>query len=94
MNSPTSGLDDLYHASARQDLDSIEQALGSREYGAMQHAVHRLKGAAMIFRMTLTVNAALHVEAVLNTGLTVDHVQLTKACALLRRQIERQMITS
>ena len=82
------GLDDLFVASARQDLASIEQALASGDYCAMQQTVHRLKGAAMIFRMTAMVDATLHIEAVLNTGLAVDHAQLAAACLALRHQVE------
>ncbi|GAC1316047.1 MAG: hypothetical protein NVS3B11_04260 [Collimonas sp.] len=81
-------LDDLFLASARQDLLSIEQALARRDYSAIQQTVHSLKGAAMIFRAPATVNAALHIEAVLNTGLAVDDAQLGAVCALLRQQIE------
>ncbi|WP_211468164.1 Hpt domain-containing protein, partial [Collimonas silvisoli] len=79
---------DLFLASARQDLVSIEQALVRRDYCAIQQTVHSLKGAAMIFRVPATVNAALHIEAVLNTGLAVDHAQLSAACVILRQQIE------
>ncbi|WP_061537155.1 Hpt domain-containing protein [Collimonas arenae] len=82
-----SGLNDLFLVSARQDLAGIEQALERRDYGSLQDTVHRLKGAAMIFRMTPTVNAALHIEAVLNTGLPVEHARLVEACALLRQLI-------
>ncbi|SFH64185.1 Hpt domain-containing protein [Collimonas sp. OK307] len=88
MNESELGLDDLFLASARQDLLSIEQALARRDYCAIQQTVHSLKGAAMIFRVPATANAALHIEAVLNTGLAVDHDQLTAACAALRLQIE------
>ncbi|WP_061540449.1 Hpt domain-containing protein [Collimonas fungivorans] len=82
------GLDDLFLASARQDLASIEQALASYDYRAVQQMAHRLKGAAMIFRMAAMVDATLHIEAVLNTGLAVDHMQLAAACLALRRQVE------
>jgi HPt (histidine-containing phosphotransfer) domain-containing protein len=88
LNDAELGLDDLFRASARQDLASIEQALERCDYCAIQQTVHSLKGAAMIFRMPATVNAALHIEAVLNTGLAVDHAELGAACAALRQQIE------
>jgi HPt (histidine-containing phosphotransfer) domain-containing protein len=87
LNGCELGLDDLFLDSARQDLLSIEQALARRDYGAIQQTVHSLKGVAMIFRASATVNAALRMEAVLNTGLPVDHVQLSAACAALRQQI-------
>lgn len=82
------GLDDLFLASARHDLAGIEQALASRDYRAVQQTTHRLKGAAMIFRMAAMVDATLQIEAVLNTGLAVDQAQLEAACAALRHQIE------
>lgn len=87
LNDVELGLNELFLVSARQDLAGIEQALAGHDYVVMQDTVHRLKGAAMIFRMTPTVNAALHVEAVLNTGRPVDHLQLIEACSLLRQQI-------
>ena len=88
LNDSELGLDDLFLASARQDLISIEQALARRDYRAIQHTVHSLKGAAMIFRMTATVNATQRIEAVLSQGLVVDHDQLSIACNALRLQIE------
>lgn len=80
-------LNDLFLVSARQDLAGIEQALEHHDYAVLQDTVHRLKGAAMIFRMTPTVTAALHIESILNTGLPVDHGQLVEACASLRQQV-------
>lgn len=88
LNDSELGLDDLFLASARQDLLSIEQALERRDYRAIQHTVHSLKGAAMIFRMAATVNATQHIEAVLSEGPAVDHGRLSAACSALRRQIE------
>lgn len=78
---------DLFLVSARQDLAVIEHALACRDYAVIQDTVHRLKGAAMIFRMSSTVSAALLIESVLNAGLVVDHDQLIEACGLLRQQI-------
>lgn len=88
LNDSELGLDDLFLASARQDLLSIEQALERRDYRAIQHTVHSLKGAAMIFRMAATVNATQQIEAVLSTGPAVDHARLSAACTVLRQQIE------
>lgn len=88
LNDSELGLDDLFLASARQDLVSIEQALARRDYRTIQSTVHSLKGAAMIFRMAATVNATQHIEAVLSQGPAVDHDRLSAACSALRRQIE------
>jgi len=88
LNDSELGLDDLFLASARQDLISIELALERRDYHAMQNTVHSLKGAAMIFRMTATVNATQQIEAVLSQGSVIDHAILSAACRALRRQIE------
>lgn len=88
LNESELALGDLFLASVRQDLTSIERALDRHDYCAIQQTVHRLKGAAMIFRASATANAALYIETVLRTELTVDHAQLSAACAALRRQIE------
>ncbi|WP_038488696.1 Hpt domain-containing protein [Collimonas arenae] len=89
LNDSEIGLGDLFLASARQDIITIEQALARQDYHSIQLTVHSLKGAAMIFRMNPTVNATQRIEAVLNTGLDVDHAQLTVACNVLRELIER-----
>lgn len=88
LNDAELGLDELFLASARQDLLTIELALERRDYPSIQFTVHSLKGAAMIFRMTATVNATEDIEAVLSQGPAIDHERLGAACRALRQQIE------